>query len=99
MLVYDVNFVVRLHNKQAGNYIEDARKGTTVGDMLALPTGMKEDVKALGGIVKRWTLLFESTGEELFGWAKKHKFLLAFATGLYFFIKFLLDEQKEKEDY
>lgn len=74
-------------------------KDTTVGDMLALPAGMKDDVKQLGGIVKRWTLLFESTGEEIFGWAKKHKFLLAFVTGVFFLFKFLLDEQKEKEDY
>lgn len=76
-----------------------AIKDQTVGEMLALPSGMKEDAKALGGIIKRWTLLFESTGEELFGWAKKHKFLLAFVSGLFFLFKFLLDEQKEKEDY
>lgn len=74
------------------------RKKTTVTDLVTIPASVKEDAKALGGIVNKWSKHLELATDEVFAWAKKHKFLLAFGTFLFLALKYLFDEQKKKEE-
>jgi hypothetical protein len=66
--------------------------------MLELPAQAGKDVKALTGIVERWSSEAEGLVKEVFDWGKRHKLLLALGIGLVLAKRYLLDEQESKEE-
>lgn len=81
-----------------GNNMPRTKKKVSVTDIVTIPESVKADAKALGGIVSRWSKHLELATDEVFAWAKKHKFLLAFGTFLFLALKYLFDEEKKKEE-
>ena len=70
--------------------------------ILALPAQAGKDIKAVTGIFDRWAVGAEEVVKDVFGWAKKHKFLVVAVIGLIAIKRYWLDdddEESEDEDY
>ena len=67
-------------------------------NVLALPAQAGKDVKTLSNIVERWASQVEEVAEDVFAWAKKHKYLVILGVGLFALKRYWIDEQVERED-
>lgn len=74
------------------------KRKQAIKDALALPDSIKADAKTMGSIMNRWSKHVEEVTEEAFTWGKKHKFLVLFTVAVTFIVKFLLSEDKKREE-
>lgn len=69
--------------------------------LLQLPAQASKDVKTISGILDKYATEAEEVIKDVFAWAKKHKFLVAFVVALLALKRYFLDfpEEKGEEDY